>query len=185
MPIAPLRKKYLGEILLIEGLITREQLRQALAEQQDTKEKLGVILLRHGYVSESDLLRALSVCYGLTLVQLSDIKIEEEALKAVSEKIARRFVVMPLSRKGDTLKLAMADPSNVVAIDDIEAETKLKVSIVLASEKEIKEAIERYYAGSFISANDLPEEAVEELSSDDAAELSKDDYAAVEVFLGL
>jgi type IV pilus assembly protein PilB len=180
MTIAPLRKKYLGEILLTENLITREQLRQALAEQQETKERLGAILLKHGFVSEPKLLSALSVSYGLPLVKLSDITVDNEALKLIPEKMARKFSVVPLEKKGDVLQIAMVDPSNVVAVDEIEKETNLKLSIVLSSEQEIKEKIQSCYAGGFIGASELAEGTVEELNREDLEGLSKEDLEAAD-----
>src|SRR5690242_7046722 len=98
MPIAPLQKKYLGEVLLKDGLITKEQLGNALTAQQESKEKLGAILLKRGFITEDDLLRALAVCYGLTLVKTADVTVDEDVLKIIPEKMARRFTILPISK---------------------------------------------------------------------------------------
>lgn len=180
MGIAPLRKKYLGEILIANGLITKEQLREALAEQHETKEKLGVILIRHKYVNEEDILKALAFGYGLSLIKLSQAEIEKEVLEIIPEKMARKFIVIPVSKKGETLTIAMADPSNVVTIDEIETSTNLKLSVMLASEKDILSSIEKYYSGTFATINELPEKAVEEITSTLDENISEDDMEAAE-----
>lgn len=177
MPIAPLKKKYLGEVLLKDGLITKEQLGHALTEQQESKEKLGAILLKRGFITEDDLLRALAVCYGLTLVKTTDITVEEDVLKIIPEKMARRFTILPISKSENSLKVAMADPSNVAAIDEIEKTTNLKLSVLLSSEKDILESIERYYSGAFGGMKDLAEDVVEELPTEVDAQFSGDEAA--------
>lgn len=177
MPIAPLKKKYLGEVLLKDGLITKEQLGNALTEQQESKEKLGAILLKRGFITEDDLLRALAVCYGLTLVKTADVTVEEDVLKIIPEKMARRFTILPISKSDSSLKVAMADPSNVAAIDEIEKTTNLKLSVLLASEKDILESIERYYTGGFTGIKDLAENVVEELPTETDAQFSESDQA--------
>jgi type IV pilus assembly protein PilB len=179
MPISPLRKKYLGEMLLLAGVLTRVQLREALAEQHTSRERLGTILLKRGYVTEDDLLRALAVCFGLPLIKIADTKVSNDAFELVGEKTARKYTVLPLSKSGDSLKIAVADPSNVVALDEIEAEAKMKLSVVLASEKDIKGAIERYYARGVLGLEEAPNNAVEEVS-DEEEELSSDDYQAAD-----
>jgi len=178
MPIAPLRKKYLGEILIANNLITKEQLKQALGEQQSTKEKLGTLLLKHGFVTEENLLRSLADSYRIPLLKLNDIKIDETLLKIVPERTSRKFVIMPISKTDNVLKIAMADPSNMAVIDDLEADTKLKVSVVLSSEKDIREAIEKFYAGGFINVNEVADDAVSEIK--ETEELSGDDAEAAD-----
>jgi type IV pilus assembly protein PilB len=179
MSISPLRKKYLGEILLLAGRITRIQLREALTEQQQTKEKLGTILIKRGFITEDDLLRALAVGFGLPLVKLSEAKISPEALDILPEKLARNFSVMPMGITGDMLKIAMADPSNVVIIDEIEAATKRKLSIHLAPENDIKDSIERYYGG--LGIKEAPDQSVEEIEEQEDEKATKDDYEAAPV----
>lgn len=178
MPIAPLRKKYLGEILLENKLITKEQLKDALTEQQSTREKIGQILMKRGLITNENLLRALADSYRIPLMRLTDLKIEDAALRSVNEKTARKYAVIPVSRNENTIRLAMADPSNMAAIDDIEAETKLKVSVVLADENEIRQSIEKSYSGGLMDVNDVPENAVSEIS--EAEEISGNDLEAAD-----
>ncbi len=179
MAIAPLRKKYLGEILLANNHITKEQLKQVLLEQQSTKENIGTLLLKHGFVTEENLLKSLAESFRIPLMKLNELKIDENLLKIIPEKTARRFLLVPISKNDNTLKVAMADPSNMAAIDDVEAETRLKVSVVLSSEKEIRESIEKLYAGGFINANEAAGDAVSEIK--ESEEISGNDVEAADV----
>jgi len=107
MPISPLQKKYLGEILLQAGLINRVQLRDALAEQQSTKEKLGDILLKRGYISEPDLQRGLALSYGIPSVKLSEVIIPKEIITLITPQTAKKYKVIPFFRASDTLQIAV------------------------------------------------------------------------------
>ncbi|MCL2389628.1 MAG: Flp pilus assembly complex ATPase component TadA [Elusimicrobia bacterium] len=151
MAIAPLRKKLLGEVLVSEGVVTQEQLREVTEEQEKTKEKLGHILLRKGYVSKEKLLRAMSLSLGVISVKLEDAQIDKNATAFIPEKFARRWLVMPLEVSDNTFHVAMADPSNVVVKDEIEKLVKMKLSVVLMDETEIREAIEKYYVRTSLS----------------------------------
>jgi type IV pilus assembly protein PilB len=181
MAIAPLRKKYLGEILLTSGFITREQLRLALVEQQETHEKLGAILLKHKHITEDDLFKSLATCYGLQPILLADIQIETSLLSLIPEKMARKFGVIPVEKQGEGLKIAMSDPSNVVAIDEIENTIHMKLTVVLAHEADIKQAIDRHYAGGFTGTGQSDvnmDEVFTEADEDDA--LAKEETDAVD-----
>ncbi len=178
MPISPLRKKYLGEVLLSQGKITRDQLGLSLAEQKETKERIGAILLKHDFITEIDLYTALSVSLGIPYVKLTEIRADEESLKLVPERIARKYKLLPLARTEDVLKVAMADPSNITALDELKRETNLKPSIVLASDKEIDEYIEKYYGGGALDATDFVDGTVGEITTDDTEDLSPDQAEA-------
>ncbi len=167
MSIAPLRKKYLGEILLAQNLITKEQLSQSLAEQKTSKQRLGAILVKKGFITEQALMKALAASYGMPLTRLTDVNIEGDALRALSEKMARRFCVLPISVKGSVLKIATADPSNVAVNDEIAMSTGLKVSAVLSTENEIKDSIERYYGGRLVEDSNLEQDEVAEIDDAD------------------
>ncbi len=183
MPISPLQKKYLGEILLQAGLIDRVQLRDALAEQQSTKEKLGDILLQRGYISEADLQRGLALSYGIPAVKLSELTIPKDVICLISPQTAKKYKVIPVSHNGESLQLAISDPSNMLALDEVEAETNLKISTALSSEADITSALERYYAGAIIGATETAAEAaaVENIKKTDTdSELSDDDLEAAE-----
>jgi type IV pilus assembly protein PilB len=135
----------LGDLLVAEGLITDEQLAKALAEQKGTTEKLGSILLKLNFLHEEQLIGFLSKQYGIPSITLSQLDIDPEVLKLVPDAIAKKYEVLPIKRQGTQLTLAMADPTNVFALDDIAFLTNLQVTPVVASQGAIRKAIERNY----------------------------------------
>lgn len=186
MAISPLKKKYLGETLVARGVISQEQLDQAIAKQQETKEKLGNILLQNGFVTKDVLLNALSYCLGVPYVRVTNIQVERDALSMVSERNARRFLIMPLSVRDNVLNVAMADPSNVVLKDEFEKIVGMRISVSLMDEDEVKEAIEKYYVRTSLGDDDrdnIKEDADitakdEEISADGIGELGESAEAA-------
>src|SRR5438874_4972888 len=135
----------LGDLLVAEGLITEEQLGRALAEQKGTTEKIGSILLKLDFIQEEQLIRFLSRQYGIPSITLSQLDIDPEVLKLVPDSIAKKYEVLPITRQGSSLTLAMADPTNVFALDDIAFMTSLQVTPVVASQAAIRKAIGRNY----------------------------------------
>jgi type IV pilus assembly protein PilB len=135
----------LGDLLVAEGLITDDQLGRALAEQRGSTEKLGSILLKLSFVQEEQLIGFLSRQYGIPSITLSQLDIDAEVLKLVPDTIAKKYEILPIKRQGSTLTLAMADPTNVFALDDIAFMTNLQVTPVVASQSAIRKAIDRNY----------------------------------------
>ena len=135
----------LGDLLVREGLIDQEGLQRALVEQKATNEKLGSILVRLNLISDDQLIDFLSKQYGIPSIQLSQLDIDAELLKLVPSQIARKYEVLPIQRSGNQLTLAMADPTNVFAVDDVGFMTNLQVVPVVASQGAIRKAIERLY----------------------------------------
>jgi type IV pilus assembly protein PilB len=135
----------LGDLLVREGLIDQEGLQRALVEQKATNEKLGSILVRLNLISDDQLIDFLSKQYGIPSIQLSQLDIDAELLKLVPSQIARKYEVLPIQRSGNQLTLAMADPTNVFAVDDVGFMTNLQVVPVVASQIAIRKAIERLY----------------------------------------
>src|SRR3989338_3015820 len=135
----------LGELLVREKLITPEQLKKAIEEQRTTGGRLGYNLAKLGYIKEKDLTTFLSRQYGIPAVDLATTEIDPEVIKLIPEDVANKYQVIPISRTGSTLVLAMADPSNIFAIDDIKFLTGYNVESMVASEVAIKAAIEKYY----------------------------------------
>ena len=135
----------LGSLLVAEGLLTRERLRQAVAEQQRTGETLTAALLKLALVDEYDLTQFLCRQYGISAVALSQLDLEPAVLALVPVGVATRHEVLPLTRENNTLTLAMADPTNVSAIDDVAFITNLHVAPVVASRTAIRQAIDRNY----------------------------------------
>jgi len=136
----------LGEVLVAEGLISPSQLHDAIREHRRSKERLGNVLTRRGFVSEEQLVEVLSKEHGLPSVAIDQYNITADVLALVPVHIARKYDVLPLGRVDGGLTLAMADPTNVVALDEIAAMTRLAVLPVVTSGKAIRGAIERLYA---------------------------------------
>jgi type IV pilus assembly protein PilB len=135
----------LGDRLVGEGLITSEQLQRALAAQKGTRDKLGGILVRMGQITEEKLLTFLSRQYNVPSITLSQLDIDPEVLKLVPAPLAERLQVLPVKRSGNVLTLAMADPTNVLALDDVAFMTNLQIQPVVASEVAIRQALDRVY----------------------------------------
>jgi type IV pilus assembly protein PilB len=135
----------LGELLLKEKLITQEQLSKAIDEQRSGGGRIGFNLTKLGFIDEKELTEFLSRQYGIPSIDLSSTEIDPEIIKLIPEDVARKYQIIPVSRAGSTLTIAMADPSNIFAIDDVKFLTGYSVETVVASEAAMKGAIEQYY----------------------------------------
>src|ERR1700741_4085808 len=135
----------IGELLLKEKLITAEQLQQALSAQKASGGKLGYNLVKMGFVKDEQITALLSKQYGVPAINLAQFKIDLTIVKLVPTETARKYQMIPLSRSGSTLTIAMTDPTNVFAMDDIKFMTGYTVEPVVASEVAITDAIEKYY----------------------------------------
>ncbi len=138
----------LGEILVRENLVTPQQLREALDYQRTSGGRLGSNLVKLGIISDDVITSVLSRQYGIPSINIDLFQIEDEVVKLISQEVALKYTVLPISKVGATLTLAMADPTNVFAIDDIKFMTGLNVEPVIASEASIQMAIGKYYSGS-------------------------------------
>src|SRR5450631_875628 len=137
----------IGELLLKEKLITPEQLQSALTQQKANGGKLGYNLVKMGFVKDEQITALLSKQYGVPSINLAQFKIDPTIVKLVPTETARKYQIIPLSRSGSTLTIAMTDPTNVFAMDDIKFMTGYTVEPAVASEIAITEAIEKYYSG--------------------------------------
>jgi type IV pilus assembly protein PilB len=142
---APARPERLGEILLRENLITPEQLRKGLEYQIAQGGRLGTALVKLGSISDDDLAILLAQQYGLPAVNLAELDVDPNVVRVIPMETALRHQVLPVSRFGASLTVAVADPTNVFALDDIKFRTGLSVEPVVASEGAIAEAIKRFY----------------------------------------
>jgi len=149
----------LGEMLIAEGLLSHEQLKRALAEQKTHGGRIGVVLKSLGLVTEDDIIKVLGKQMGIHYVDLSGIIIEPEIIQIIPEMLARRHQVIPLYKKGSVLTLAMADPLNVFAIDDVKRATGCEVEPMMSKESDVMKAIDRYYSGSAASLEEAAREA--------------------------
>ncbi|MFC1598695.1 type IV-A pilus assembly ATPase PilB [Patescibacteria group bacterium] len=139
------KKQKIGELLVQENLITPVRLQGALAEHTRTGKRLGTILVESGDISQQQLAEALSKHYEVPSIDLSEIDIDPEVIKFVSQKVAEKYLIIPVNRVASDLIVAMADPSNMHAVDAVEFQTGYSVEVVVATEQSIKEAIEKYY----------------------------------------
>ncbi len=135
----------LGEMLVRAGMISPEQLDEALEAQKTNGEKLGFNLIRLGYVKEDEITQLLSEQYGVPSINLRHFEIDESVINLIPSEVAQKYLVLPVNRTGATLTISMADPTNVFAMDDIKFMTGYNVEPVVASEIAIREAIEKYY----------------------------------------
>jgi len=145
----------LGEILLKESLITQDQLDKALEFQRSNGGKLGSCLTKMGFITDDDITGVLSRQYGVPSINLKYYEIDPNVIKLIPQDTALRYQVIPLSRVGSVLTIAMTDPTNVFAMDDIKFMTGFNVEPVVASESAIGEAISRFYGGAASSHEEL------------------------------
>jgi len=138
----------LGEILVRENLISPQHLRQALDYQREHGGRLGYNLVKLGLVSDDTITAILSRQYGIPSVNLELFNIDDSVLRLIPQEVAQKYSVLPLSRVGATLTLAMVDPTNVFAMDDIKFMTGLNVEPVVVAEASVQAAIARYYSTS-------------------------------------
>jgi type IV pilus assembly protein PilB len=167
------RTRALGEILIDDGLITTEQLESARAESENTGKSLGRILIDLGLVGEAALVKALAMQIGLPFMDLSDFQIDLTAAQTIPQTLAKRYTALPIAFEEETLVVAMSDPGNVFAVDDIRTLTGRDIRIVVATRSDIADAIERV---SRVDAEvgDLAASAAEEATDlDDLAALKE------------
>ncbi|HEX3557635.1 MAG TPA: type IV-A pilus assembly ATPase PilB [Pyrinomonadaceae bacterium] len=138
----------LGEILVRENLLTPQQLREALEFQREHGGRLGFNLVKMGMVSDDMITAVLSRQYGVPSVNLELFDIDDSVIRLIPREVAEKYSVLPLSRVGATLTLAMVDPTNVFAMDDIKFMTGLNIEPVVVSEASVQEAIAKYYSQS-------------------------------------
>src|SRR5512135_808925 len=137
----------LGQLLIASSIISEDQLKQALGVQKKEGGRLGTNLVRLGFITEDKLVSFLSKQYGVPAINLSDYKIDPSVLKLIPADMAKKYLIMPVARVGATLTIAMADPSNVFAIDDVKFMTGYNVEVVVSSESAIIGSITAHYLG--------------------------------------
>src|SRR5580704_10742126 len=159
----------LGELLVKENLITADQLRQALDQQKSTGARLGTCLMKLGFITDDEITGVLSRQYGVPSINLKYYEVDANVIKLIPQDTAVRYQIVPLSRVGSTLTIAMTDPTNVFAMDDIKFMTGFNVEPVVASETAIAEAISKFY-GESQSVEELSK-VMKDLTGEDAADL--------------
>jgi len=145
--VAKNRRK-LGDILVDEGLISKAELQKALNISRESNARLGKVLVELGYVTDAQITEFLSHQFGFPYMKLSNIIVEHEAVSAVDRSIAEKHNALPIFKNGNRLTVAIADPLNIFAVDDIEINTGMEVDLVLASAQDIEGGLEKYYGFS-------------------------------------
>jgi len=135
----------LGELLVRNKMISDTDLVKALEDQKMNGGRLGASLVRGGYVNEDELSAFLSKQYGVPSINLNEFDVDQAVIKLIPAAVAQKYMIVPINRAGSTLIVAMSDPSNIFAIDDIKFMTGYNVEVVVAPELSIKDAIDQYY----------------------------------------
>jgi type IV pilus assembly protein PilB len=172
----------LGDLLVREGLVSQDNLTRALAEQKASNEKLGSILVRLNLISEDQLVAFLSKQYGIPSIALSQLDIDAETVKLVPAQIARKYEVLPIKRNGNQLTLAMADPTNVFALDDVGFMTNLQVVPVVAAQGAIRKALEQLYEEQHSAISEVISEMEGAVGDVEVVEGDEESWAKADIF---
>jgi type IV pilus assembly protein PilB len=159
--MAKMEKRNFAEILAAQGIITPDQLTQAVEEQKRTGEQLGKVLVKLGFITETEMIKFLGSQMDIPLIRLDNYLIDPQIIDLVPQSLARRYTLIPVFKSNDTLTVAMTDPLDVFAIDDLQARTKCRIVSAVASEADILKAIDQYY-GIGESMEEVVKEASEE-----------------------
>ncbi|MDD4953777.1 MAG: hypothetical protein PHG40_02585 [Candidatus Omnitrophica bacterium] len=145
MAIRRIINKQLGELLVDRGIITQSQLDKALSAQQERGGLIGEILVELGFVKEEDIAQSLTAQYGFPYLPLANYDINTEIISIVPARVARQYLLVPIDKIGNNLTLAMSNPLNIQAIEDIELLTGCSIQTFVSTSADIKKAIEKYY----------------------------------------
>ncbi|HKH45319.1 MAG TPA: type IV-A pilus assembly ATPase PilB [Thermoanaerobaculia bacterium] len=157
----------LGELLVRSGRINQAQLAEALAHQKDQGGRLGTNLVKLGHLTDKQLVESLSQHFKVPAVELHGMEVDESVTKIIPADIARKYTIFPVAKTGATVTVAMIDPTNVFAMDDVKFMTGYKVEPVVASETAIRGAIDRYYGSTHaIELKKVMEDLSEESGTD-------------------
>ncbi|HWR43655.1 type II secretion system ATPase GspE [Sporomusa sp.] len=162
------RKRRLGDLLIEAGILSQEQLEKALSVQKKTGERLGKVLINLGYITEVSMIEALEFQLGVPRVDMAKMNVAHEIAATIPVSLAERYQVIPIKKDGRKLTLAMVDPTNFYALDDVRMASGCEVEPVIAAEREIMRAINQSYG-----VQDLVEKAVNKLKADDASSIAE------------
>ena len=169
-----------GDILLREKVVTLQQLEEAKDEIRKHGGRLGNTLAKLGYVEESQLINFLSRQYGVPSISMDEIDVSEDVLKLIPRDVAERHNIIPVNRQGNSIIVAMSDPSNIYAMDDIKFLTGYNVEVVVSSEGAIKGALDKYYGEAQAQSFEEAGSVIEGLDEEDIALLSDEDGIDIE-----
>ena len=145
MPIRRIINRLLGELLVERGNISQAQLDKALAYQEEKGGLIGEILVELGFTKEEDIAQALTAQYGFPYLPLANYEINLEVINIIPGRVARQYLLVPIDKIGDNLTLAMSNPLNVHAVEDVELISGCHVQTFVSTASDIKRAIEKYY----------------------------------------
>jgi type IV pilus assembly protein PilB len=181
----------IGDLLIAEGLITQEQLDQALVEQRNSGMRLGYVLVKLGLVREIEITKMLARQFRVPAVDLSQFSVDEKIVKLIPSDVALKHTALPLKRDGRTLTVAMVEPANAQVLDDLKFITRCDIFPVIAGEYTLRTAIERYYEQTdaqleslLQDMEDLDIEVVEEQEEEEVGAIA-DDAPVVKLINGL
>jgi len=137
--------KQLGELLVERGIITQKQVEKALAVQKEKGGLIGEVLTELGFVKEEEIAQALTAQYGFPYLPLGNYDINTEVLNLVPGRVARQYLLIPIDKVSNNLTIAMSNPLNIQAVEDIELLTGCSIQTFVTTSSDIKKAIEKYY----------------------------------------
>jgi len=138
-------RKQLGELLIERGIIKQEHLEQALEMQRQKGGLIGEILVEMGFAKEEDIAQALTSQYGFPFLPLANYEINADVIKVIPRRVVQQYILMPIDKIGNNLTIAMSNPLNVQAIEDVELLTSCTVQTFVSTSSDIKAAIAKYY----------------------------------------
>lgn len=145
VPIRKIINKQLGELLVERGIINLRHLEKALAVQKEKGGLIGEILVDLGFVKEEEIAQALTVQYGFPYLPLGNYEVDPEVINIIPGRVARQYFIIPIDKIGNNLSVAMSNPLNVQAIEDVELLSNCSIQTFVSTSSDIKKAIERYY----------------------------------------
>lgn len=143
--MAKIINKQLGELLIERGIISRQQLDEALTVQKDRGGLIGEVLVELGFAKEEDITQALTAQYGFPYLPLANYEINSEIIDIIPSRVAWQYLIIPVDKVGNSLTLSMSNPLNVHAIEDVEFLSGCSVQIFVSTLSDVKGAIEKYY----------------------------------------
>jgi len=141
----PKTPKLLGEILVEKGIIQKDQLQKALDRQTETGGLIGEVLVDLGFATEESIAQCLAHQFGFAFLPLENYEVSKEVITLINKNVAAHYCLMPLDKMGTSLTMAMSNPLNVEAIEDIEDLTHLEIQVFVATSTDIRNAIKKYY----------------------------------------
>jgi type IV pilus assembly protein PilB len=145
MPLRRIINKQLGDLLIERGVITDRQLEKALSVQKEKGGLIGELLVELGFAKEEDIAQSLTAQYGFPYLPLSNYDINPEIINIVPGRVARQYLLIPIDKISNNLTLAMSNPLNIQAIEDVELLSGCSVQTFVSTSSDIKRAIEKYY----------------------------------------